>query len=446
VKLEVYFAADGDCLMLTSSDGHRALVDGGRSTTFREQTWPALQALAEARQAIDLVVVSHIDADHISGILWLMKAVAAWAVHDYQTTDGGNPDFPAPAVARPPEIKAFWHNSWRAQLGDLADQVEAFVTRVKDGLETSSFDPSSASAAAVEVVDALQGLCESIPDGVDLLRIVDDETPLRRNAAFDGLVRLTEPPHVERLGKATLTVIGPAEKHVERLREEWRDWLDTPAGRRAAGEEVHTRRDAQGPAVGVSGSDFVEARAEEHGEGEELVSSIVASAEVIAATDPSKVSPPNRASITLLAEEAGRTCLLTGDAAEEEILEGLEAAGRIADGRFWCNLVKVQHHGSEHNVSQEFAGTVLADQYVFCADGAHGNPDPSVVKTVVETRVAADPRPFTVWFNTAPERTLSSRRTALRAAIAEATSAARRHPGITVKVLEAGKPYAEITV
>jgi glyoxylase-like metal-dependent hydrolase (beta-lactamase superfamily II) len=104
VKLKVFSASDGDCLMLTSSDGHHALIDGGRGESFRKQTWPALQALAKADEAIDLVVVSHIDADHISGILWLMKAVAAWSVYDYQTTDGGNAGFPEPAVPRPPRI------------------------------------------------------------------------------------------------------------------------------------------------------------------------------------------------------------------------------------------------------------------------------------------------------------------------------------------------------
>ena len=446
MKLEVFFAGDGDCLLLTSSDGRRALIDGGRSETFQKQTWPALRALADAQEPIDLLVVSHIDADHITGILWLMKAVAAWSVHDYQTTEGGNPGFPEPAIPRPPVIKRFWHNSWRAQLGDLAGEIETFVSRVGDGLQTASFDPSAASDPAVAAIEAFEGLAESIPDGVDLLRIVDDETPLARNAPFDDLVLLKDPPHVEKLGRTKLTVIGPGKKHLETLREEWKEWLETPAGRRATHEEIHTRRDAQGPAQGVSGTDFAEARAAERAEGEELVASVAKTAEIIAETDPRKVTPPNRASITLLAEEGKRTCLLTGDAAEEEILEGLEAAGRIADGRFWCNLVKVQHHGSEYNVSELFAGTVLAEQYVFCADGAHGNPDPSVVKTIVETRLAKDPRPFTVWFNTAPERTRPSRRKAMRAAIREATTAARRHPEITVKVLDADKPSVEIPV
>ncbi len=436
MRLRVFAASDGDCLMLTSSDGRHALIDGGRGGSFKEETWPTLQALAKAGEKIDLVVVSHIDADHISGILWLLKTVAAWAVFDFQTTDGGNPGFPQPSTPRPPRIDRLWHNSWRAQLGDLSGPIEAYVSQANDAIETAGVDRSKLSEAAVEVLDALQDLAESIPDGIELRRIVDDETPIPRNTPFGDLVLLRKPPHVQKLGKTRLTVIGPAKKHLETLREEWRDWLDSQPG---GGGDIH---EALGdPTAAVEPLAFGPALSEQ------VVSSLAAAAEIIVTTDPTKVTPPNRASITLLAEESKRTCLLTGDAAEEEILEGLKAAGRIIDGRFWCNVVKVQHHGSENNLSQVFAGTVLADQYVFCADGNHENPDPSVVKTVVETRLAADPQPFTIWFNCSPERTLPARRKALRAAIKQATTAAGKHPTkITVNVLADTKPFFDLTV
>ena len=411
MKLKVFYAADGDCLLLTSSDGHHLLVDGGRSASFQSATWPVLEDMATAKKSIDLVVVSHIDADHITGILWLLKAVAAWTVYDYQTKKGGNPSFPEPAIPRPPKIKKLWHNAWLDQVGDLAGPIEALVNRVDDLMTNVVPDTLSAQVLESEAVDALQGLAESIPDGVALRRLVDDDTPIPRNEPFRDLVLLRKPPHVEKLGKTRLTVIGPAKKHLEALRDEWRKWLEENGG---AGQDVDQ------------------------------------AAEIIVASGAKSVTPPNRASITLLAEETvqrkTRSCLLTGDAAEDEILEGLSAAGRIVDGRFWCNVIKVQHHGSEFNLSQNFAGTVLGDHYVFCADGAHHNPEPDVVKTIVETRLAADPRPFTLWFNCSPERTIASRRKALRAGISEATTAADKHPEITVNVLDDAEPYFDIEI
>jgi hypothetical protein len=200
------------------------------------------------------------------------------------------------------------------------------------------------------------------------------------------------------------------------------------------------------PGAATTGVDFTAALAARRLDSERFLTSLANRAEIIATTDPSKVTPPNRASIVLLATEGSTSCLLTGDAAEEEILEGLEAAGRIANGRFDCDVLKVQHHGSENNLSRDFAKTVLADHYVFCGDGNHENPSPSVVKTIAETRIAADPRPFTLWFNCSPERTLAKRRKAMRAAIREATKAADRHPGVSVSVLEDDDAFFDLTL
>ena len=440
MRLKVFHAADGDCLLLTSSDGHHALVDGGRARTFDEQAWPVLRDMGAAGEPVDLVVVSHIDADHITGVLRLLRAVAAWAVHDFQTTVGGNPTAPEPAVDRPPAIGTVWHNSWRAQVADLAGPIEALVGQAADALATSGFDAASAPDPLVRAVDALDGLAESIPQGVDLLRLVDDDTPIPRNDPFDDLVLLQDPPHVQPLGRTRLTVIGPSVEHLEALRDEWRRWLE---GLRAAeGPEIRT-----GLVPGGDGArDIEQARAAARAEADRFMASLEAATEVIASTDPSKVTPPNRASITLLAEEDGRTCLLTGDAAERELLDGLAAAGRIVGGRFHCNVLKVQHHGSEHNLSTTFAGTVLADDYVFCGDGAHGNPEPSVVKTIVEARREADPGPFTLWFNCSPERAATDRRAALRLAIGEATAAAAAHAQVSVKALDDAAPFLDIPV
>ncbi|MDP8975471.1 MAG: MBL fold metallo-hydrolase [Actinomycetota bacterium] len=448
MKLKVFYATDGDCLLLTSSDDHHALIDGGRAGSFRTQTFETLRQLAKREEVLDLVVVSHIDADHISGILWLMEVVEKWTVFDFQVTEGGNPGLREPKPDRPPTIKKLWHNSWRAQLEDLAEPIEAFATQVTDVRDAAVLDASSLPPAALDMFDAVQELAQSIPEGVELRRIVDEGTPIPRNKPFKELVLLRDPPHVEKLGKTSLTVIGPGQKHLEALRDEWRAWLaDKPAG----GQLTPTSQSGDGRAATVvsaalGAGELASALAAEHARAEELATSLVNAAKMIEEADPRKVTPPNRASITLLAEERGRTCLLTGDAAEEEIMEGLEAAGRIVDGRFSCNVLKVQHHGSEFNLSRRFAERVLADHYVFCGDGAHHNPDPSVVKTIVETRLDVDPGPFTLWFNCSPARTAPSKREAMDAAIREAHTAADSHPEVEVKVLDDDEAFFEITV
>jgi Metallo-beta-lactamase superfamily len=452
MRLRVFFAGDGDCLLLTSADGRHVLVDGGRSSTFRENTRPHLDELAAADEPLHLLVVSHVDADHISGVISLLEEVAAWEVHDHQVNEGGNPSFPAPKTRRPPRILGMWHNSWRAQLRDLEGPISAFASQVSEALELAGQTVGDLDGAARLALDSVGGLAESIADGVTLLRLVDDETPITRNDAFgNGLVLLREPVHVEQVGTTTLRVIGPGEHHLKRLRDEWRDWLERqPAstGRGDAGR-LGTRGTGEESATSTLPMSPPEARAvvRDLAAAATAAAAPAAAPAIIERTRPSAVTPPNRASITLLAEEDGRTLLLTGDAAEEEILEGLEAAGCFVDGDpFWCNVVKVQHHGSEHNLSRVFASRVLAEQYVLCADGAHGNPNPSVVKTLLETRLA-DARPFTVWFNCSAERTTPQRRKAMQAALKEARRLEVRHTGqLTVRVLDDDQPFFDIEV
>lgn len=434
MRLEVFHAADGDCLLLSSGDGHHVLIDGGRAGTFADNTQPRLQDLKLAGEAIDLVLVSHIDADHITGILRLLRDVGDWAVFDHQRTAGDNPTFPEPKVPRPPEIRALWHNSWRAQVGELEGPIAALAHQVTEATALDpKLDTSAPESTQLELAD-LSGLADSIADGVQLSRLIEERTPLQRNKGFpDHLVLLRDRPHRRRVGSTKLTVIGPTERHLVALRKEWRDWFEEKGVKLTPG-----RIGAQGTEAGRTG-DRADASLALGGR---APASIAEAAQIIEQVGSKHVTVPNRASITVLAEERGRTVLLTGDAAEEELTDGLIAIGKLgANGHgppFHCNVLKVQHHGARHNLSRKFAERVVADHYVFSGDGAHDNPEPSVIATITETR-PRDAGPYTFWFSSSEHRSSSaSRRASMAAALDEARDAATRHPNLTVRVLADG--------
>jgi hypothetical protein len=69
--LQMFPALDGDCLLLSYGDGgpmRHLLIDGGRTGTYRSLK-AGFAALAERGEAIELLVLTHIDADHIEGFL-----------------------------------------------------------------------------------------------------------------------------------------------------------------------------------------------------------------------------------------------------------------------------------------------------------------------------------------------------------------------------------------
>jgi hypothetical protein len=117
----------------------------------------------------------------------------------------------------------------------------------------------------------------------------------------------------------------------------------------------------------------------------------------------------------LLVEENGKSVLLTGDGHHADILKGLAQAGKLSSqGGLHVDVLKVQHHGSEHNLDEPFARKVTADHYIFCADGEHENPDARVVRAILDSRLgpqskrSTNPeatRPFAFHFNSSSTAT-----------------------------------------
>ncbi|HEX8031613.1 MAG TPA: hypothetical protein VF491_24260, partial [Vicinamibacterales bacterium] len=78
-SLEVRRARKGDCLLLhygTKADPRLMLIDAGPSSVYKPQLRPRLDEIRKKRKLtdndslpVDVVMVSHIDDDHIKGII-----------------------------------------------------------------------------------------------------------------------------------------------------------------------------------------------------------------------------------------------------------------------------------------------------------------------------------------------------------------------------------------
>lgn len=71
IELRLLPARDGDCLLLSygpSALTYRILIDGGRALTY-----PLIKPVLEQIGTLDLLVVTHVDQDHILGVLAMME-------------------------------------------------------------------------------------------------------------------------------------------------------------------------------------------------------------------------------------------------------------------------------------------------------------------------------------------------------------------------------------
>ena len=411
MKLTLFPADKGDCFLVTSSDGRRMLVDGGMSSSYKRFVAPTMAGLAAAGEKLDLICISHIDQDHIAGILQMLDSIAEWHVHEFQLSTG-NGDHRPPEAGRPPEIAEIWHNAFEDQVGDNADAIT-------DALAASGLILSGAAEDELrDQSEQRQDLVTSVGEAIRVSRrIHPDQLGIPLNTPFGGgLVQAPEAgaPVTVAFGSATITVIAPFAEQLADLSDDWAKWLSDNAD---ALDDIATRAAADAEVIGTSLQGVVaplEAQAQ------------VLGADLVAAAlgDINKVTVPNLASIMLLLEEDATTFLLTGDGHSDHILKGLELTGHLAadaTSGMHVSVLKVQHHGSEHNIDEQFAQRITADNYVFCADGAHTNPEVEAVEVILASRLGDDghrstnpeaTRPFTFWFNSSPEFATSDARRA----------------------------------
>jgi len=395
MNLTIFQADKGDCLLLTSHDGKNLLVDGGMPAAYREFVAPALGELAEAGKELDLIYVSHTDRDHIGGVLNLMDDILAWRVFDFQDRSG-NTSFPRPSGPRPPKVNAMWFNTFKDQVEDNKGAIE---DQLVSNLRIANLNPMVLGPGVGDDLDQpaelTSELVTSVRDGFLLAgRVSPRQLNIPLNAEFDGHLAFSdENGRTFPLGSLLLSVIGPSPIDLEKVRNEWNKWLKD---NQAVAEEI--RSGQIGDMQGVSPEELQAAEAM-LGEGQRLLSSILALATELGRRN--LVTPPNLASLMLLVEEDGKTILLTGDGHSDDVVAGLDRLGRLDNqGRLHVDVLKVPHHGSEHNVTPGFLRDITADHYIFCGNGAHENPDLAVLETLIDQRLGVnDGRRFKFWFN-----------------------------------------------
>ena len=179
MKLEVLPARKGDCMILhcgTEQAPGLILIDGGPAGTYADSLRNRLVELREERRlreeeplVINLVLVSHVDDDHIVGIIDLFQEMKARA------RNGEPPLF---------LVERLWHNSFDHIMGN--DETSAFLASSQFGAASTQDDAEAIIEDADEDMrDALKILA-SLPNG-DLLRELasDPALDVRLNPEFD---------------------------------------------------------------------------------------------------------------------------------------------------------------------------------------------------------------------------------------------------------------------
>ncbi len=200
VTVDLIKAKKGDCMLIRYGDGKLVLIDGGTLTVYKKFLAPTLAAIAGkdgggAPQALEMVMVSHIDQDHVAGVKDLLRAV------DLAAEDG---------EAAPYSVGRLLHNAFRK----LTDAEQSTLGQIAAA--------ESAKPAGEEMVIA------SAPEGEEAATLAAKlGIPINENQAGDLLLAGDE---IKLPGGMKLTVLGPTKEQVEALKEKWAKEVGTQPG------------------------------------------------------------------------------------------------------------------------------------------------------------------------------------------------------------------------
>lgn len=332
-SLDILPARKGDCLLLhygTSTNPKLWIIDGGPSHVYQPALRPLLEDIRAARGLddtqslpVDLLMVSHIDDDHINGILELAKELR-------EAADAHQPLFA--------KVDTLWHNAFDSIIGNTQDQLTApaggFASLGGGDVPSGAGHDVSAIFSSLGQGHELRGYSKFFEPHSNGWKL---------NKPFDDLVMMEgdADPAITRFKGVNITILGPRKAELEKLQRDWDKFLIAKG----------LGRDSAEAAFAAFGKDN---------------------------------SVSNLASIVALVECKGHSILFTGDALGKNILEALETRGVASEADpLRVDILKLQHHGSVRNATPEFFKRVKAKHYVFSGNGEHGNPERATLQMLL---------------------------------------------------------------
>jgi len=325
-NIEMLPARQGDALWIEYGRGkirRRILIDGGPIAAYSSLSGK-LNELPEGDKRIELIVITHVDTDHIEGIIR---------------------QFAEKRLNWPILPKDIWFNGWRHLTksdllgGREGDFLSALISRRAFDEWNHAFDRKAV--------------------------VVDPNKPLPVKILREGM---------------QLTLLSPTPGKLEEMAAKWtkdveKHGLD-PGDLDSAWKQLVEKTKFH-PEEGLLGGpkDFEE----------KLKNQLK--------TDQSDA---NGSSIAFLAEFDGKSCLFLADAHKDIICQSLEKLIPRGKKRLKVNAVKVSHHGSRANISEELMNLVDAEHFLISTNSAiYRHPNNPAIEAIIHWSLH---KPI-LWFN-----------------------------------------------
>ena len=343
VSIKIFPAKGGDCFLLNIGRYH-ILIDGGYADTYRNHLKKELLSLAEKGVIINLLIITHIDHDHISGILEFLS-------------DNGQSE--SPEII---QISDVWHNSYHTLPN--VQKAEGVLSEKESRLLQGYIDNHfTATDDGYENISSKQGVTVSI-------QLLNGHYNVNNNSGT--CICVEKNSVVDISDKVKIRIISPSLLQLDSLRKKWEAELNS---------RIWSFKKTGDPLMDSAMEAFLSKMSPLDINIEPISapqsSSLLTIPELASITGQPDTSEMNASSIAFILEGLDKKILFLGDAHEDQIITEIRKLQLRNGYTPYFDAIKVAHHGSIKNADKLF-NLIDGKYFIFSTDGQKHKDHPSL--------------------------------------------------------------------
>jgi beta-lactamase superfamily II metal-dependent hydrolase len=345
----MYEANEGDSFLISFGQDRyiNIIIDMGLSETYQEHIKKDLLELNKIDKSIQLLVVTHIDKDHIEGAISFLKE------------NGNNSNII--------KVEEVWHNSFK-HLQFNKQKVDKIQKEESKALKLIKYQNSNNSKQ--------DGISDtSVEEGVTLASLIY-ENKYKWNHMFNNKAICFEEKINNTIEGVNFILLSPDHKKLEKLSKKWEDKLDSIFYDFKLCDDL-IFDDAFELYMQNLNDTQVELK-------DTSSSKDVFDLDKLAMKDEAEYTATNGSSISFIIEYEEKKMLFLADSQFNIICKNMDELKKTGyDLDF--DLVKISHHGSKKNTSNKLLSLFDSKRYLISTDGEkNSHPNLEVIAKIVK--------------------------------------------------------------
>ncbi len=344
VKIKLIPAEYGECIVVSvgGKKQFNLLIDGGVAKTYQEYVKSEIQRIKILGQRINLMVCTHMDNDHISGLVQILKKT------NYDLVDN------------------VWYNGFLQVVSRkfYSQKDNNYTDRDNKILETII------SQGTIPDGEQEVGINEGMSMGV---LVENRKIPLNEIVAGQAISTESVRNTIEIAKNVYISILGPSKENIIEVEEYWKKEMVSRNFMFRVSNKIKLMEAFEYQLERIK-TQYLEERLN--------ISEIDDLEKYIGDLKEFDESIVNRSSISFILGYDNKKYLFLGDAViDETTLRNIE---NVVGVKYRFSAIKLPHHGSRYNITHEFICRYTADEY-YCLTNSkkYDHPDLEVLATIL---------------------------------------------------------------